>query len=187
MPYIQHRTVLKKFNAHDEEVIDYFAPCSDLLTDEYRYEVVISYMFSRIEIAHREVLYFGVVKLHEVDSKLARTIINEYDLQCGDFRTKFEQIYGYRMPAELREKIESAEKVRDRILHGKKNKEAGDMGRAILDTMDYLTGLNDLLYEKSRIWIAGDRRGMMGNRASHSKASSKWILMGMGLIKSPKA
>ena len=187
MPYIQHRTVLKKFYEHEEGVIDYFAPCSDLLTDKYRYEVVISYMFSRIEIAHREVLYFGVVKLHQVDSKLARTIINEYDLQRGDFRTKFEQIYGYRMPPELRETIESAEKVRDRILHGKKNKEAGDMGRAILDAMDYLTGLNDLLYDKSGIWIAGNRRGMMGSRESHSKATSKWILMGMGLIKAPKS
>lgn len=187
MPYIQHRTVLKKFNAHEEEVIDYFDPCSDLLTDEYRYEVVISYMFSRIEIAHREVLYFGVVKLHEVDSKLARTIINEYDLQRGDFRAKFEQIYGYKMPSELRKKIESAEKVRDRILHGRKNQEAGDMGRAILNTMDYFSGLNDLLYDKSKIRLAGDRRGFKGRGTSHNKATSRWILMGMGLIKAPKS
>ena len=61
------------------------------------------------------------------------------------------------------------------------------MGRAILNTMDYFSGLNDLLYDKSKIRLAGDRRGFKGRSTSHNKATSRWILMGMGLIKSPKA
>ena len=176
-----HKSLLKKFNEHEEDVIEYFSPCLELLTDDYRYQVVISYMFSRIEISHREALYFGVVKLHDVEAKLARTAIDNYDLTRKDFRTKLEDIYGYRIPPELRDKIESAEKVRDRILHGKSIKK-GEMGQAILDALDYFSGLNDLLYEKSEVWIAGDRRGFKGNKASHSKATSNWILKGMGLL-----
>ena len=181
MAYIWHKTLLKRFHEHDEEVVSYFDPCAELLASEYRYQVVISYMFSRIEIAHREALYFGVVKLHNVDRKLASMAIDKYDLTRKDFRAKLEQIYGYHIPQELREKIESAESVRDRILHGKKIKK-GEMAHAVLDTMDYFDGLNTLLYEKSEIWIAGDRTGFKGRGASHNAATSNWILRGMGLL-----
>lgn len=181
MAAMWHTTLLKRFNEHHEDVVSYFDPCADLLTNNYRYQVVISYMFSRIEIAHREALYFGVVKLHNVDRKLASTAIDKYDLTRKDFRAKLEQIYGYHIPNELREKIESAENARDRILHGKKIKKS-EMAHAILDTMVYFNGLNDLLYEKSEIWLAGDRTGFKGRGASHSAATSNWILRGMGLL-----
>ena len=181
MAYIWHKTLLKRFHEHDDEVVSYFDPCAELLASEYRYQVVISYMFSRIEIAHLEALYFGVVKLHNVDRKLASMAIDKYDLTRKDFRAKLEQIYGYQIPQALREKIESAENVRDRILHGKKIMKS-EMAHAILDTMDYFDGLNDLLYDNSEIWLAGDRTGFKGRAASHSKATSNWILRGMGLL-----
>ena len=181
MAYLRHKTLLRRFNDHSNEVIEYFDPCLELLENEFKYEVAISYMFSRIEIAHREALYFGVVKLHDVDSSLAKKAIYKYDLTRKDFREKLEQIYGYKIPEPLRQKIESAEDVRDRILHGKGIK-AGEMSFAILDAMDYFSGLNDLLYEKSEIWLAGDRRGFKGRKLSHSKATSNWVLRGMGLL-----
>jgi hypothetical protein len=182
MAYIQHRTLLKKFKQQNAKIIAYLEPCQELLENSYRHEVIISYMFSRIEIAHREALYFGVVKLHDVDSTLAAQAIDNYDLTRKDFRDKLESIYGYSLTDELKGKIINAEKIRDKILHGKRIK-AGETAYAILDAVEYLAGIDQLLKTKSNILLIGDRRGFKGAKSSHSKATSRWILKGMGLLK----
>jgi len=181
MAYKFRRTVLRAFNAHDEKVIKYFDPCSDLLENSYAYEVVISYMFSKLEQAHREALIFGAVKIHGVDTALARSVIDKYDLTRKDFREKFKNIYGYRVPADAVTKITRAEQIRDKILHGK-NVKIGQQQQCILDTIDYFAALNDVMYQNSTIWLAGDRRGYKGRKSVHNKATSRWILKGMGLL-----
>ena len=105
---IQRRTVIKQFKQYREEVIEYFDPCLTLLEDEYDYDVVVSYMFSRLENAHREILYYGIVVLHDVSTKLASKSIDLHDLTRKDFKEKFSKVYGFDIPKSLSKKIESA-------------------------------------------------------------------------------
>lgn len=177
---IQRRTVIKHFKQHREEVIKYFDPCLTLLEDDYDYDVVVSYMFSRLENAHREILYYGIVVLHDVSTKLAYKAIDLHDLTRKDFKEKFSKVYGFDIPKSLTKKIESAEAVRDRILHGK-SPETGKRAQAVLDTLEYFDGLDEKIFEKANIWIAGDRRGIKGAKTPLSDATSRWVLMGMGL------
>ena len=177
---IQRRTVLKKLRDHDDDVLSYFEPSFKLLSDNYHYKVVISYLFVRLENAHRETLYYGTLK-HGVDKDLASGAIDRIDLTRNGFRELFQTIYGYKISSALIDKIKRAEKTRDDILHGR-NVINERFPEAVLDVFEYFSGLNDLTYDKSQIWIAGDKRGMLGARGVHSKATSRWILKGMGLL-----
>lgn len=176
---MQRRTVIKKFKEHRPEVIAYFDPCLKLLENNYDYDVVVSYMFSKLENAHREILYYGIVVLHDVSTKLAFKAIDTHDLTRKDFKEKFSHVYGFNIPSSLSKKIKSAEDVRDRILHGK-SPETGKRAQSILDVLYYFDGLDCKVYDKVNIWIAGDRRGIKGAKAPLSDATSRWVLIGMG-------
>jgi len=177
---IQRRTVLKRLADHDDEVLSYFEPSYGLLSDNYHYKVVISYLFVRLENAHREALYYGALK-HGVDKDLARGAIDRIDLTRNGFRELFLVIYGYKISRAMIEKIKRAEKTRDDILHGRKVSN-DRYPEAVLDVFGYFSDLNVLTYDKSQIWLAGDKRGMLGARVVHSRATSRWILKGMGLL-----
>ena len=181
---IQRRTVIKRLREHDDDVIAYFDPSVELLEDDYPYQVVISYLFARLENAHREALYYGTLK-HGVEKRLAWNAIDRIDLTRNGFRELFQTIYGYKIPRALIDDIKHAEKTRDDLLHGRRLLN-DRFPKAVLKVFDYFAGINDLTYRKSQIWIAGDKRGMMGARSVHSKATSRWILMGMGLMASAK-
>lgn len=185
MAYMQHRTLLKRFCEFDDDVIAYFDPCKKLLEEKYFLDVIIAFMFSRLEVAHRETLCFGAMKHHDVDRDSARNALEKIDLSRPDFRNLFKHVYGYKIPHDLIQKIQSAEVTRDKILHGK-IPEAGDKSKAILNTIDYFDQLNSLIYEKSGVWLAGSRHGMFGRKRSHNRATSKWILMGLGFLNQPK-
>ena len=115
--------VLKVYNKSAEDVRIYFEHFPKLAKD-FPWDVSISYMFGRVELAHNMAIYCGVVKLHRVDSTLARTAVDNHEMTRADFRDLYKTVFGKVLNKAAADKIREAEKIRDRIMHGKTVSEA---------------------------------------------------------------
>ena len=58
-----YKGVIRRFNEAPQPVKDYFPNFVDLV-ENHDWEVSISYVFSRLELAKRNTIYCGIVKLH---------------------------------------------------------------------------------------------------------------------------
>src|SRR6185295_12332447 len=110
--------VVKHLAAQPVEVRDYFEHFSSLAED-YPWEVSLSYVFGRIEIAHRMALYCGAVKRHRAERTLARHAIQSHHMTRDDFQNLFENVHGKAIPKAIAKKLKEAESVRDKVMHGK--------------------------------------------------------------------
>lgn len=70
-------------------------------------------------------LYCSVVKLHKVDSELATQAVDRFENRQADFRALFANALGRKFPQSLVNKLEPAQAVRNRVLHGKNVAEKG--------------------------------------------------------------
>ena len=117
--------VRNRLSRSPEEIQWYFDPAAKLIHD-YPWEVSLAYLFARLERAHIMTLYCGVVKLHKVDSELAGMATDRFENRPADFRTLYENVLGSKFPQALTNKLEHAQAVRNRVLHGKGNIEKKD-------------------------------------------------------------
>ena len=161
------------------EVQTYFEPSQELI-EKYPWEVSLSFMFSRVERAHIMALYCGVVKLHKVDGNLARTAVDGFENRRDDFRNLFAAVYGKKLPDALIKKIETAQQVRNHVLHGK-TVESGDFREAIVRIVDYAEGFNQLTTSVAGFRPFGSLQGYKGRAKSLDRSTSRWVLKGIGL------
>lgn len=78
------KALLRFFNGLPQEIQPHFECFCELVESKLPLEVCLAYLFFRAELAHRDTLYCGVVKLHHVDSKLARQAIQKQYLNYND-------------------------------------------------------------------------------------------------------
>ncbi|MCY4383534.1 MAG: hypothetical protein OXE44_10340 [Nitrospinae bacterium] len=173
-------TILKKFDKLPVEIQGYFAHFPALARG-FPWEVSISYTFSLVETAHNMTVYCGVVKLHKVDSSLARTALENHHMTRPGFRDLYKTIFNRKLPQTIVDKIIRAEAVRDRILHGK---EANDKNKrqAIVDVLDYAVAFNGEVDKVASFKPFGSLQGFKGRGKPLDKSTSRWILKGMGLL-----
>ena len=76
-------------------------------------------MFLRTEKAQNRALYCGVVKLHGADSVVADAAVTSQYLTRDSFLALFKNVFGHPLSAATAAKIKDAEKIRDRVVHGK--------------------------------------------------------------------
>lgn len=176
-----YKSVINHFNAAPERVRKYFPDFVDLVSN-YDWEVPISYVFSRIEQAKRLTIYCGIVKLHWCDASLTWRLVNEDHMARGRFKDLFKIVFGRKIPDHLKIKLENGEKVRDKIAHGISwtPAEARD---ALVNVIDFASGFNEFVYKQAGFRPFGDLRGYKGRKEPLSKATTKWILRGMGIPK----
>ncbi|NZA03056.1 hypothetical protein H0I39_17405 [Ottowia beijingensis] len=77
------------------------------------------------------------------------------------------------------EKIKKAERVRDRVIHGKQVSDP-DMRQAIIDVIEYAKALNKDLKAAAGFEPFGDLRGFKGRAQSLEKSTTIWLLKGLG-------
>ncbi len=171
--------LMNTFGKLPNEITTYFDHFTNLL-DQFPPDVVISYMFAMVELAHNNTIYCGVVKMHKVDSTLARKAVDNHHMTRGDFKTLFKTILGKGLTAKTAEKIKSAEIIRDKILHGKSvNKEL--QRKAILEILEYAELFNEEVDNIAGIKPFGKLQGFKGAAKPLDKSTSRWILKGIGL------
>lgn len=169
----------KKYEGCSAKVRGYF-PHFEKLAEEFSYDVVLSYVFGLVELAQNMTLYCGIVKLHRADATLARKAIDVYHITRNGFHDKVTIVYGKPIPPATVSKLKSAEKVRDKVMHGKKCSDA-DKREALASVLEYAEEVNAFLKKEAGIEPFGDLRGFKGRAASLDKSTTRWILLGMGL------
>jgi len=139
-------------------------------------------VFSRVEQAKRMTLYCGITKLHWADAELTRTLVNQDYLSRARFYDLFKIIFGGDVPKPLRDKLETAEDVRDKVAHGMPWGEASAR-TALTDVIDFATQFNEHVKSCAGFRPFGDLRGFKGRQESLPQATTRWILRGMGIPK----
>lgn len=173
------RGVSNHLKGAPEEVQMYFQPVAELI-EHYPWEVSLSFLFSKVERAHIMSLYCGVVKLHRVNSKIALTAVDLFENRREEYRLLFNNVFGRKIPSSISNKIEEAQKIRNRILHGKTVADR-DFRKAIVAIIDYATEFNELCFESASFRPFGSLQGFKGAGSSLDDSTSRWIVKGIGL------
>ena len=79
-----YKGVIRQYNEAPQQVQDYFPDFVELV-ESYNWEISISYVFSRVELAKRNTIYCGIVKLHWCDAVLTRKLVNEDHMRAVAF------------------------------------------------------------------------------------------------------
>lgn len=172
------RGIVNRLNKSPAEIQAYFHHLPSLAED-YPWSVSISYMFGLVELAQNNGLYCGVVKLHRVDRSLAKQAIDGHPMFRKDFRKFYEAIFGKKMKATTIAKLEEAESIRDRILHGKVVSEK-DKRKAVVDIIEFAERFSDDVFALAKFKLFGDLRGFKGRGTTLDKSTSRWVLRGIG-------
>ncbi|MBU1317831.1 MAG: hypothetical protein KKG33_11865 [candidate division Zixibacteria bacterium] len=172
-----YKTVIKAYDEAQTEIQKYFPHFTDLI-DRYRWDVVVSYVFARIEFAKHMTIYCGIVKLHQTDADLSWKAVTGDYLSRTRFRELFRTIFGKHISEPLLKKLESAEAVRDKHVHGKPVTPA-NLRKALVDTLKFAEEFNAFVYSVAQFRPFADLRGFKGAGKSLPKSTTRWILKGM--------
>lgn len=172
--------ILKKFRALPEDLQAYL-PHFTSLAEDYPWDVSISYLFAQTELAQNMTVYGGVVKLHRVDAAVAKSTVDSHHMTRDRFRELYKIITGEGISAEAIKSAKDAERIRDRILHGK-NVSESDKRKAVIAILKYAHLLNEQIFKDAGFRPFGSMQGFKGRATSLDKSTSKWVLTGMGLI-----
>ncbi|HEV2112738.1 MAG TPA: hypothetical protein VGR50_01240 [Terriglobales bacterium] len=179
MPVPSYKAVLKRYDASPAHIQKYFEHLPRLIR-EFDWDVCIAYQFIRLETAQNRALYGGVVKMHRANSEVSSSVLRSLHLTRASFLTHVETIFEKPVPADVANKIKFAEKIRDNTVHGKESLDP-DVRQALVDTIEYAIGLDDFVYSVANFRPFGDMRGFRGAGESLEKATTRWLLKGLGL------
>lgn len=161
------------------QIQEYFPDFIELV-EKYPWEVSVSYVFSRIELAKHMTIYCGIVKLHWCEAQLTRKAIDEEHMSRGRFKELFHTVFGERIPHDLLMKLEGGEKIRDKIAHGK-NWEAKDVRESLVNVLTFAADFNEFVYKHGAFRPFGNLKGFKGRAESIHKSTTSWVLRGMGI------
>ncbi len=174
----QRRTVVDKFNACPEEIR---ASLSDLpgLLEGFPLEVALSYLFAQVERAHNATLCSGAVRIHRANRSIARAAVGAHQVTRESFQERFQTVFGRPIPDEVRQELEAAELVRDRILSGQPTPEK-EKRESIGHVLDYAQAFNRFVNSLARFKPFGDPKGSNGGAEPLDRSTTRWMLKGMG-------
>jgi len=174
----QRRTVIEQFDSCPEEIRAYLSDLPRLL-DGFPLEVSISYLFTCIQRAHNATLCSGAVKVHKANRNVARAAVGAQQITREGFQQQFETVFGLPMPEEVKQELEAAQMVHDKILNGQRTSEK-DKREAIGHVLDYAQALNRFVNRRAKFKPFGDQEGSDGCAESLNKSTTRWMLKGMG-------
>ena len=174
----QRRTLTDQFDSCPEEIRAYFSDLPRLL-DSFPLDVSISYLFSQIERAHNATLCAGAVKVHKANRNVARAVVGAQHMTTEGFQEQFETVFDKPIPDEVKQELEAAEIVQDKILNGQRTQEK-EKREAIAHALDYAQGLNRFVNGLAKFKPFGDQKGSNGCAESLGKSTTRWMLKGMG-------
>lgn len=174
----QRRTVIDQFESYPEEIRDYFSDLPRLL-DSFSLEISLSYLFTQIQCVHNATLCSGAVKVHKANRNVARAAVSAQPITREGFQVQFETVFGKPIPEEVKQELEAAELVQDKILNGQRTL-AKEKREAIGHILDYAQALNRFVNSLAKFKPFGDAKGSDGCAESLNQATTRWMLKGMG-------
>lgn len=172
------KAVLKRFQQAAPEIQRYFPSLPGLLPG-FPWDVCLTYMYARVELAHNMALYCGAVRLHRADSEVTRRVIDRQHMTRDCFKQLFTTVFGKPIPKAVYEKLELAQRIRDRIVHGR-SATPEQMRSAAVSLVAYAEQLNEFVHNVAGFRPFDDYRGFKGRGQSLDKSTTRWLLKGMG-------
>ena len=164
------------------EVRGFFAEIPGLLDSKASFDIILAYVFFRMEQGQHQTLYCGARKLHKTESSLTWQALNVHHMTRDSFLDMFKTIFGFTVDATTMKCIAKAENIRDRVMHGKRVSDA-DGREAISRVLQYAHRMNYLIADQKHVGFrpfVHDLRGFTGRLESLDKSTTRWILKGMG-------
>lgn len=173
-----YKTVIKKYKACPKTIVDFYDGFEGLVTD-YVYEVSVAFVFLKLEQAYNRSLYGGVRKLHRVNAQMAAAVMSKQHLTREGYLELFKNVFGQDLDSSVVEKIKFAEKVRDKIIHGKSVSDS-DKRRCLSDVFDYSVEIENEVLQLASFSPFADMRGITGQAKGLDKTTSRWLMKGLG-------
>ncbi|MDE0003290.1 MAG: hypothetical protein OXQ29_11400 [Rhodospirillaceae bacterium] len=171
--------VVNRINDSTDEIKGYFDPVPELI-ECYPWEVSIGYMFTRVEQAHNHLLRGAAVKIHGVNNSTATRFVDRQHMTRKEFSRLYKNVVGDAIPKRSVKILSEAEKIRDRVVHGKRVAQK-DQRTAIVYIVEYAEMINEKLLEKANFFpFKADQRGYAGRRTTLPDATSAWVMKGLG-------
>jgi len=174
-----YKALLRLFDAAPAGVQRHFGHLTRLVNDELPYEIALAYCFLKVEQAQNRALYGGVVKLHRCNAEFAKRLMNFQHLTRDGFKVLFKNVMGKELKATTADAICEAEKIRDRVVHGKDVTE-NELRTAIADVLTYAEAFDAQVHSIAGFRPLGDMRGFKGRAEPLDKRTTKWLMRGLG-------
>ncbi len=177
-----YKEIINKFQNASKRIQEYF-PDFITLVNSYKWEVSVSYIFSRIEYVKHLTIYCGIVKLHKCEAKLTWKMVNNEYMSRTRFKELFEIVFDKKIQETIMNKLEKGERIRDKIMHGKDLNDA-EIRDGLVNTIDFIIEFNDYIFELARFRPFGSQRGFNAGAINKlDKSTTSWVLKGMGIPK----
>lgn len=171
--------LMKIFNSYDQDIQSYFNEFEKLYEAELSLEIMLAYVFFKLEQGQRQALFLGARKRYEVDRVLTWKAIDGQHFTRENYKTFFNLTFGIEIPFEVCSIIEDAEEIRDKVMHGGKPTEA-EKRTAICEVLEYCKKMNSLTSKENLTPYKGDLRGQIGGSKSINTLKTRMILKGLG-------
>ena len=174
-----YKQVIQIYEQSAPEIQNYFRGLPKLIED-YDWIVPLSFVFARIETVKHTSLHCGLVKLHELDTKLTRSLLDKDHMSRSRFRELFKVIFAKNIPDELCTLLADAEAIRDKAAHGKvlSQKQARE---GLAGALSFAKGFNEFVKQVGGFHPFGDLRGFKGAARPLKAETTRWVLKGMGI------
>lgn len=171
--------ILRKFEGLPDGIKGYLEHFPSLAED-YPWDVSLAYLFARIELAQNMTIYAALVKKHRLNSELARKAVDTHHMTRDGFRNLYFTVTDRKVKQTSIDLIKSAEKIRDKILHGKRVSDE-EKRAAICSALGYCNELDEQVYKDAGFRPFGKLQGFAGRAKKLDKSTSRWVLSGMGV------
>lgn len=176
---IKSKAGLKKaFSCCSKDVHEYFEHIPKLLQN-FPMDVCLAYVFSRLELGQNMALYCGAVRIHKANAEVTRNAVIVQHMTREAFALLYKTVLDVDLPQAAYNDLQSAEKTRDQIMHGKGATD--DKTRnAIARVLEFAEEVNSQLDTKHGFKPFGKLKGFAGRTKKLDKRTSRFLLKGMG-------
>ncbi len=179
------QSLKKAYESCSQKMQSYFEHIPLLLDNkDIPLEICLAYVFFRLEHGQRMALYCGLARIHKVIAELALDAVGNHYITRTEYGIFYEKIFNFEPPNNAPCDLESAQKTRNRIMHGNlhdKNKvEDKDIRNAIASVLRYAEAINRQLDTKHQLEPFGPLQGFAGGPPRLNQKESQSMLKNMG-------
>ncbi len=185
--YVQ---VKNRFKELPDAVQKYFSSFNNLIpspsNSERTWEILIAYLFIKVEQAQYNTLYGIITKEYKIDKELSQKALDDYHMTRAAFIDLYEVLTSKAIEQKTIELGKKIQRIRNKVIHGNsKGFRIPTKRMAVVSILNYADLLNQQVFEESNFKPFGDIRGPADGE-SHDKETSQWMLIGMGFNEPPK-
>lgn len=176
-----YKGLQKQFGALPEGTKSYLNGLEDLISRSASYPVALAFSFMKLEEGNHRALKCGLIRIHKCNSAKVDEALRKQHFTRPYFRLVFKNVFGKEIEQELLKPVQDAEKVRDKLIHGKGASEK-DLRSGISGALKYVNGLGAFVENETKKNPFGDLRGLASRTSLLDPVPSYWLLKGLGFF-----